>query len=114
MNISLESGVCSQCTQENSVHIDKCHKCGTTLPWAGSESTKVFEKMDAPREDEKPSLWKLAIVYGVATFVVVMGGFLWVGNVSGFFPTFSGAGFFTIIAGGAIFKWGDKIVMGIE
>ena len=113
MSISLESGNCVNCDQENSVHLNNCHNCGVTLPWAGSEATKLLTEATTP-EEEKLSLRKMVIVYGIATAIVTTGVFLWIGNVSGLFPTLPRAGFLTVVAGGLFFKWGDKILMGID
>jgi hypothetical protein len=48
-------------------------------------------------------------VIGLGAFVFVAGAFLWCGNVFGFFVTFPFAGYRTLLAGGAIFKGGQKI-----
>lgn len=45
---------------------------------------------------------------GVGGLIVVVGALLWIGNVSGKFPTFPYAGYITIAIGGAIFAFGKK------
>lgn len=42
----------------------------------------------------------------VGLIIAVVGGFLWFGNVLGFFPTFPLAGYLTIVVGSAIYKKG--------
>ncbi len=45
---------------------------------------------------------------GVGGIVFVVGAFLFLGNVIGFFPTVPLAGYLTMLAGGALFGWGQK------
>ena len=48
-------------------------------------------------------------VMGVGAVVFVVGVFLFLGNVAGFFPTVPLAGYLTIVAGGAVFGWGKRM-----
>lgn len=48
------------------------------------------------------------VVMAVGAVVTVVGIFLFLGNVIGFFPTVPLAGYLTILAGGAVFGWGKK------
>lgn len=45
---------------------------------------------------------------GVGALIVVVGVGLWLGNMTGKFPTFPYAGYITIGIGGAIFAFGKK------
>lgn len=45
---------------------------------------------------------------GVGALIVVVGVALWLGNMTGKFPTFPYAGYITIGIGGAIFAFGKK------
>lgn len=49
------------------------------------------------------------LVTGLGAVVFVAGAFLWCGNVFGFFVTFPFAGYLTLVAGGAIYKGGQKM-----
>lgn len=45
---------------------------------------------------------------GVGGLIVVVGGLLWMGNMTGKFPTFPYAGYITIAIGAALFGLGKK------
>lgn len=42
----------------------------------------------------------------IGAIIFVIGAFLWIGNVGGFFPTFPGAGYIGLLVGGIIFRAG--------
>ncbi|HKB01102.1 MAG TPA: hypothetical protein VKD90_02735 [Gemmataceae bacterium] len=48
------------------------------------------------------------LLMGLGGFVAVVGAILWIGNMTGFFPTFPFAGIVTILIGGAIYKAGSN------
>jgi hypothetical protein len=45
---------------------------------------------------------------GLGGLIFVVGGLLWIGNVSGKFVSFPYAGYITMAIGGAIFGFGQK------
>ena len=107
---TLESGACPACDAENSKHIDACHACGQTLPWAGQEAQRQQAQMQILQAEApvraRSNLERGALMIGGAT-LFVFGLFLWCGNVFGFYPSFSGAGYLTIVLGGTLFKVGN-------
>ena len=109
MNISLESGPCPNCGQQNSIHINACHNCHRTLPWAGSQATQVLtpEVVAEQRKREQKSAKLSAMLWQIAgCLVILLGLFLWFGNVFTVYRTFPGAGYFTMAFGGAILSRG--------
>jgi hypothetical protein len=117
MSITLESRPCPVCGQENSVHINNCHQCGAVLPWAGEESTKVLTeppKTTEPRQISPSQRKRLIAMYMVGGVIFIFGALLWIGNVSGLFPTFTGAGYITMGVAGALWRFGDRLLLGSE
>lgn len=47
----------------------------------------------------------LQIIGGI---IFLIGAFLWLGNVIGFFPTFTGAGWIGLFLGGIVFRAGSN------
>jgi hypothetical protein len=45
----------------------------------------------------------------LGALIFVIGGFLWLGNVIGFFPTLPALGYFTLLLGGGIYGAGEKL-----
>lgn len=75
MSMTLESGECPQCRQENSIHISECHNCKAALPWANSAATKVGTE-PATVLIKRPLQTAAAVWQIIGTLVVLFGIFL--------------------------------------
>lgn len=50
----------------------------------------------------------MSIVGIIGVIILLIGGFLWCGNMFGFFPTFPGAGWIGLLLGGFLMKVGSN------
>lgn len=103
MAVTLEYGKCAECGENNPKSLQACRSCGAALPWA--KAPKVAQSSGSAELSVPP--WLVQII---GCIVVAVGGFLWLGNKFGFFPTFPFAGYLTIITGLAIISWGTSMV----
>ena len=107
MAMTLEYGKCASCGRENPKAIQQCRGCNAVLPWVKGAPQSG---QNAAPGNAKPGLGDVAwggIGMGlVGGLVVVVGAFLWCGNVFGFFPTFPMVGYITMAIGGAIWRFG--------
>lgn len=114
MAMTLEYGKCGSCGRENPKAIEQCRGCNAVLPWVKGAAPKAATASNNAVAD-KPKIGLGDVAWGgigVGLFgglVVVLGAFLWCGNVFGFFPTFPFVGYITMAIGGAIWRAGSSM-----
>ena len=111
MAVTLEYGKCASCGRENPKAIEQCRGCNAVLPWvkgAIPDAQRLGGKDSAPKQKIGAGdvAWGGIGIGLVGGLVVVVGAFLWCGNVFGFFPTFPMVGYITMAIGGAIWRFG--------
>ncbi len=120
MALTLEYGKCASCGRENSKTLQQCRGCNAVLPWVKGAKSARSAVPDSQRLGGTDSAPKQKIGAGdvawggigvglVGGLVVVLGAFLWCGNVFGFFPTFPMVGYITMAIGGAIWRFGSAM-----
>lgn len=102
MPVTVEFGKCDACGDNNIKSAIQCRSCAQRLPWAkplDTRSTATISSQPARNID-----WGQYAGMGVGGLIVVVGAFLWCGNVFGFCRTFPFAGYATMFIGSIIFK----------
>lgn len=109
--MTLEYGKCASCGRENPKAIQQCRGCNAVLPWSkGAPKTNDSASADAQQKTGLGDVaWGGIGVDLVGGLIVVVGAFLWCGNVFGFLPTFPMVGYITIAIGGAIWRFGGSM-----
>lgn len=99
MAISLKYGKCASCSRENPItdSVTSCRGCGAPLPWAKPPRPEISPAVRKPVA--KPTLIGKTVVQGVGRLVTALGACLWLGNMTGVYPTFFGCGYLTMLVG---------------
>jgi hypothetical protein len=118
MAVTLEFGKCEQCGDNNSKTTAVCRSCKAPLPWA----QKTAKTVSKPTNSANHNLAQNSSDPGFAGlskgfYMQILGGVIfaagavfWLGNKSGFFPTFPGLGYLGLTIGGCL--WGAGAGMG--
>lgn len=113
MAITPDYGKCASCGRENPKAIQQCRGCSAVLPWVKGAAPRTASagNQAAPKQNIGVGdvAWGGIGVGLVGGLIVVLGAFLWCGNVFGFFPTFPLVGYITMAIGGAIWRFGGSM-----
>ena len=106
---TLESGPCPLCQTENSKHIDQCHSCGVVLPWSGEESKRIAALAIEEANRKDTPIWLRALLVTTGGLLVLVGVFLYFGQLLCFYRTAPLLGYVILLVGVAIFKKGNDM-----